>query len=242
MKSETPIFSAYVDGFNLYKGILESRPESKWLNLKSICRELMPHFQLHEVNYFTSRLKQRFPTDRSMERQSAYLRVLEDDQVNVIYGQFRKDLKWERLVSPRREDFIQPELRNYLGIPRYSTEKVFRSVEPDFPKIRIQRMGEKGSDVNLASYLMRDIYLNSISAVLVVTGDTDLLTPLKFAREHGAFVKVVVPGELQNVESFRANSDELIGFPVELLSDHQFPNPYRKRVKGTHIYRPQGWI
>ena len=31
-------FNAYIDGFNLYKGALQKRPELKWLDLRSYCQ------------------------------------------------------------------------------------------------------------------------------------------------------------------------------------------------------------
>ena len=61
-----PTFNAYIDGFNLYKGSLERRPESKWLDIVSLCKSLEPDATLDTVYYFTAPVKSRFVGDRAL--------------------------------------------------------------------------------------------------------------------------------------------------------------------------------
>ena len=50
-------FSAYIDGFNLYKGALERHPNLKWLDLQLFAQNKLPALQMSEIFYFTAYLK-----------------------------------------------------------------------------------------------------------------------------------------------------------------------------------------
>jgi len=49
--------------------------------------------------------------------------------------------------------------------------------------VRVIRTDEKGSDVNLASHLLHDGHLNRYEAAVVVSGDSDLLAPVRLVME-----------------------------------------------------------
>jgi hypothetical protein len=49
--------------------------------------------------------------------------------------------------------------------------------------VSIAQREEKGSDVNVASHLLLDVFLNRIDAALVISNDSDLRFPVKEARE-----------------------------------------------------------
>jgi hypothetical protein len=44
----------YVDGFNLYYGVLEANPAWKWLNLQSLFEALRPDEEVVAIKYFTA--------------------------------------------------------------------------------------------------------------------------------------------------------------------------------------------
>ena len=113
-------FNAYIDGFNLYKGSLATRPYLKWLDLRSWCENQIPGFSLRSVFYFTSRVKRRFDSDKAPERQHLYLRALEKSGVEIAYGRTRKSSKWHRLTSAERVEVINPELKSNLGLTQFS--------------------------------------------------------------------------------------------------------------------------
>lgn len=236
------VFNAYIDGFSLYKGALESRPQFKWLDLIKFCGDRRSDMVLGKVYYFTAPVKSRYPGDTAMHRQSAYLRVLRDQGVNVVLGKFRKDIDWLRAVAPEREKFLSPALPRHLGLTQLGLKRVFKVTSPEFPKAQVWKFGEKGSDVNLASYLMRDVFLNQVDSALVVSADSDLATPISMAVEFGANVKVVIPKssdvptshELKAVSSF---AEELhIGW----LEEAKLPRSYITS-KGGNIVRPESW-
>lgn len=181
-------FNAYIDGFNLYMGALIKNPAYKWLDLLKLCSEAMPQNSLNEVHYFTARVKERFQGDKAPARQHAYLRVLTDQGVQVHLGKFRKDSDWTRITATHSSSLLEPQLAGHLGLTEVAFKKAIDAARPDRPKTRVERFEEKGSDVNLASYLLRDAYLNKVTTQLVITGDSDLLTPMTFAVQQGVAV------------------------------------------------------
>jgi uncharacterized LabA/DUF88 family protein len=79
---------AYIDGFNLYFGIVEAGFEyCKWLNLKLLVQNLLkPNQELIEVKYFTSRVSN---NPDKQKRQSLYIDALESIGIKIIYGNYQ---------------------------------------------------------------------------------------------------------------------------------------------------------
>ena len=65
-------------------------------------------------------------------------------------------------------------------------------------------MEEKGSDVNLAAYLLNDAWEGRFDAVAVISNDTDLVTPTRMVTaERGKPVFIVCPGRWQVAPKLR---------------------------------------
>lgn len=237
---QKPIFNAYIDGYNLYNGALRKRSNLKWLNLDTFCKDQMPDYELGTIYFFTAQAKSRFAGDDSPELQEKYLRVLRNQGVQVVRGKFRKDVKWLRLAESRRTQVIQPLMPRHLGLTQHALNKSLKLALPDAPKAQVYAMQEKGSDVNLASYLLRDSYSLSMSAALVITGDSDLTTPIKFAVEKGIVVKVLVPNQHQPAGGLSAVASALAHIRTSELEQHQLPPTYTA-PSGRKITKPQKW-
>ena len=235
-----PKFNAYIDGFNLYKGVLSKRPHLKWLDLKSWCESLLPNYSLNTVYYFTARVKRKYEFDKAPERQHLYLRALQKSGVEIAYGRTRKSSKWQRLSSGSRNEIIQPELKSNLGLTQMTINSAFRKSLPDVPKAQVLYYEEKGTDVNIASYLLRDCYNTDSNASLVVSGDADLVTPIRFACESGQFIKIVVPNSGQKIAELGSVSSEISVINPDQLCDFQFPTIYEAPT-GRLIHRPPDW-
>ena len=233
-------YNVYIDGFNLYKGALERRPDCKWLDLISFSRALTPSGNLGKVYYFTAGVKSRFKNDRASDRQHNYLRVLEHSGVEVVLGKFSKSEKWRRVVSKDREELIQPPIRPFFGITQLLINESWSASKPDVPKAQMYQFEEKGSDVNLASYLLRDSFSKVIDVAYVVTGDSDLKSPIQFANDSGIIVNVIVPSNGQNMNSLKSVASSLVPLDVGTLRSHQFPKVYIT-PKGRKIHRPISW-
>lgn len=153
--------NVYIDGFNFYYGALKDEPY-RWLDLHKFCQHILPsHLTLQRIKYFTSLIKQ-LPgsSDHTKaDRQRMYWRALNTlPDVDIIEGYFSTSKSGVRpLVKPLPDGTKQ--LRVYL---------------PE----------EKGSDVNLASHLLCDAFRKSIEAAVIISDDTDLLTPLQIVKSE----------------------------------------------------------
>lgn len=91
MSSSTERVYAYVDGFNLYFGILSKFPAYKWLDISLLVTSLLkPNQVLVGVKYFTSRVSNNPPKEK---RQQDYLNALGTTPVQIIYGKYNSRRK-----------------------------------------------------------------------------------------------------------------------------------------------------
>ncbi len=54
LKLNRPRCTVYIDGFNLYYGIVAKRPEWKWLNIQAFFETLRPREDVISIKYFTA--------------------------------------------------------------------------------------------------------------------------------------------------------------------------------------------
>ena len=147
----------YIDGFNMYHRAVRGTPY-KWLDLSKLCRTLLlPAHQINRIRYFTALVDAR-PHDLSQpRRQLIYIRALKTiPNLTDHYGLFRTD--------PKRLPLTHP----IVGVQRF---------------VEVDVTTEKGSDVNLASYLLADGYQGDYEQALVISNDSDLALPIKMVRD-----------------------------------------------------------
>jgi len=147
----------YIDGFNLYYGLLRGTP-CRWLDLSLFARTLLPSYEIVLVRYFTARLKP-LPWDSTGHyRQGAYLEALKSlPDLQIHFGEFRSNV-------------VRRPMADSTRIP--------------LDTVAIVDTKEKGSDVNLASYLLLDGFRDRYDVAVVVSNDSDLLEPVHIAREE----------------------------------------------------------
>ena len=208
----------YIDGFNLYYRALKDTPY-RWLDLYNVCQTLATSHQVNRIRYFTALLQPR-PGDPQYERrdrQRAYIRALETIPcLTVHYGQFR----------PRRK--VRPLASSVPGQPEF---------------VEILDSEEKGTDVNLATYLLIDGFERDYDQAVIISNDSDLALPIQIVRERLGFpVGIVNPNRDQKARTPKELSDAAI-FQRRLrentLRNCQFPAQMSDEV-GT-ITRPAAW-
>lgn len=162
LASPRPTVSVYVDGFNLYRRLLEGQPQDKWLDLEALARALLPEYELVRVRYFTAIVKALPGADRdSPQRQQAYLRALATlPRTSVHLGNFRVDRR-RMPLSPVEFD---PDGRPLL--------------------VTVRKTEENGSDVSLASFLLLDAFRDDADLFVVLSNDSDLVTPMRLVCEE----------------------------------------------------------
>jgi len=162
------ITNVYVDGFNLYYGCLKGSPY-KWLNLEALSRQLLaPNHQIKRIRYFTARISARPNVRQSPARQNAYLRAISTlPPVRVHLGHF--------LTTRTRMPLANPPAIGPQTVEVIKTE-------------------EKGSDVNLATYLLVDAFRRDAQSFVLISNDSDLIEPMRIVRhELGHDVGVLNP-------------------------------------------------
>lgn len=181
----------YIDGFNLYFGSLKKTPH-KWLDVVAMVkRHLQPHHVIVGTKYFSAKLNPRPHDPDQPLRQDTYLRALRTlPDVEIHLGHFLTKNVWMPLAFP----------------------------VPGGPAtVQVVKTEEKGSDVNLASQLLRDAHLGAMECAIVVSGDSDLLMPVRIVKEdlnipvgvlnpqknpcvvlkkHATFYKHLIPGRV----------------------------------------------
>lgn len=160
LKSRRPKACVYVDGFNLYYGALKDTP-LRWLNPLALAANLFPAFDCVGCKYFSAQVSAQAGSSAQALRQVAYWRALRTiPSLEIIEGHFKVRRTWARSAKP----------------------------PPDM--VEVIRAEEKGSDVNLASHLLVDAIAGAYDVALVISGDSDLVTPIgmltrKFVRPVG---------------------------------------------------------
>ena len=204
--------NVYVDGFNLYYGCLKGTPY-RWLNVAEMCRLSLPaHYQVNRIRYFTALVSARPNKPHSQLRQQIMLRALGTlPNFHIHLGNYLATTKRRPLVTP------------IPGLPAY---------------VDVLDSEEKGSDVNLATYLLFDAFNQEYDAAVVVSDDSDLAEPIKIVRHHfRKHVRVLSPRGKSRVLSQAATRFQRIA--VANLQAAQFPASIKDAV-GT-VHKPPGW-
>lgn len=205
--------NVYVDGFNLYYGCVKGTPY-KWLDVGKLCRMLLPGHEIHRIRYFTALVVPRPDDPQQRTRQETFLRALRTiSNLSIHYGQFRTHRVRVPLADP-------PE-----NGPR---------------TIEILDTKEKGSDVNLATYILLDGFRRDYELAVVVSNDADLAEPIRVAtRELKLAVGILNPHCRQLIHELRG----ITGFyrPIRegALKACQFPDVLRDAH--GEIHKPSGW-
>lgn len=200
----------YIDGFNLYYGGLKRTPY-KWLDLGRLCGTMLPNDNVLAINYYTARISARPGNPSAPTDQQMYLRALRTiPNLSITYGHF--------LTHPVR--------------------MALTDVTP-VKKVWVDKTEEKGSDVNLATHLVRDACRKRFEAAVLVTNDSDLAEPVRVVREEFVFpVGILNPHERHSAELKRVATFLKRIRQSDLLRS-QFPPVLHDSHGGFH--KPPSW-
>lgn len=210
------ITNVYVDAFNLYYGCLKGTPY-RWLDILKLCRLLLPSNQFNRLRVFAARVAAR-PGDPSQpERQQTYFRaLLTTPDLSIHLGQF--------LVSTVRMRLADPPVDGPATVKVVKTE-------------------EKGSDVNLATFLLLDAMDRDCQAAVVISNDSDLAEPIRQVRKRFDIPVVVLHpcrDERRTSKELKRVASKSIVIPESALPDAQFP-PRLVDAAGRTISKPDRW-
>ncbi len=139
----------YVDGFNLYYGAAKNT-RFKWVNVVALAETVLPGLSVSYTRYFTALVKAGSLNPQQLQRQQTYLRALQTlPNLTVHLGHY---------------------LRSEVMMPMATPPPAFA---------KVVKMEEKGSDVNLATYMLVDAFRDQCDQVVVITNDSDLAEPVR---------------------------------------------------------------
>ena len=172
--------NVYIDGFNLYYRALRGKPY-RWLDVGKLASLLLPQHDIGRIRYFTALVVNRPGDPTQPQRQQTYLRALQTvPNLSIHYGHFLVNTKWRPLAQ-------HPQTG-----PR---------------TVEILNAEEKGSDVNLASYLLLDGFENDYEMAVVISNDSDLKLPIRMTRTKlGKQIGVIDPSNKTSFELREAAS------------------------------------
>lgn len=146
--------SVYIDGYNFYYGCIKGT-RYRWLDFSKLCGMLLPKDEVKRIKYFTALVHPRPNDPEKLWRQQLYLRALQTiPKMEIVLG-----------------SFLSHEVRMPLAPAGTGYANVIKTEE-------------KGSDVNLATHLLLDAFKNEYELAVVVSNDSDLLTPIKVVAEQ----------------------------------------------------------
>jgi len=218
--------NVYVDGFNLYNGMFKrgrSPARFKWVDPALLAMTVWPRFPaIHRVRYFTALVKPTPADPGNLARQQIYLRALVSRGVHVHYGQFKlRSKNW----------FLKTAL---VQRPQSTGAAVADMT------VRIAKYDEKGSDVNLASYLVRDSAIGDCTDAIVISNDSDLVEAINIARtDFGVNVYVINPQQ-RVVAELRQVATDVRDLMPSALGKSQLPITVTE-ANGTTLTKPPTW-
>lgn len=213
----------YIDGFNLFYGALKTRKKYRFLNVQKLALEVCKsylsktNFEIETIKFFTARVSRRYKEDESPKLQQIYLSALQTiPKLEIITGNFLIHQKIAPLYPLKFDEFGKVKTSTFLY-----TE-------------------EKGSDVNLASYILKDSFLSKVDILIIITNDTDLKTPIEIVSKELKKEVLIISPSSKTAYSLK-NIKNVVCYNIETsdLAKSQFPSVIE--YNGKIIVKPASW-
>jgi len=242
------LIGVYVDGYNLYyggRGICgRGLPGWRWLDLRALSEAVVTAHSgwaspgSTKVVFCTARIKGK-GNPSAQQDQDVYLRAIKQAAaVDVVeLGTYVERTAAAPLATPDRR-----------GRPVLTTAKwplvVKDSSGADVPDAwfmaSVARREEKGSDVNVATHLIKDVLTRAVDAAVVISNDSDLKLPIQEAKQH------VPVGLVNPTRNYPAGA--LNGSPSEGAGGHWWYQltatdfvSHQLAPQVGKLHRPLGW-
>ncbi len=211
----------YIDGSNLYYGLLRGTA-NKWLDLEMFAAKLLaPDHVIIAVKYFTSRIIDKTPGHFRAQRQARYLEALAcRPRVSIIEGHYREQ---GELLAPIREPCVTCDKRRGDG------------------RIKVSRITEKMTDVNIANAMLCDAYERAADCLVLVSGDADLAPVVMTARYRIKIPVLVFNPQLSISNELRRYATFYRNLPGGFSDGCRLPDAL-KTENGQIIQCPIEWM
>ncbi len=183
----------YIDGYNLYYGLLRGT-KFKWLDVVKLFDKhvLDENSELIEVRYYTAPVLGRMSDDpRSTQRQRQYLqalKIINPNRLKIIEGQIVASKPYQRLVKP---------------IPQ----------APELVVVQVFNFTEKKTDVNLASDLITGAWKALYEQAIICSNDSDLEAALASVKKDRPHTRIGIVAPI-TLNAHRHISGDLKGMQI----------------------------
>jgi uncharacterized LabA/DUF88 family protein len=224
----------YVDGYNLYRGCLKDS-HYRWLDLQALCHHLLPNHDVQRIRFFTAHVK---GDPAAAARQDVYLRALRSLPVVQIHddGAFLAHTVIRPLADQPHEKMMA--VLEFLEGGQWRALR--RPAARHHVRASVLNKEEKGSDVNLAAYLLVDAFSKLMSEAVVISGDSDLQTPILLTKQRFLPVRVINPTSNRPSAELKRAASSYTSLPTAALAASQLPDPV-VLAEGTALSKPAGW-
>lgn len=211
----------YIDGLNLYYGIRDDILEVfkaggaeanwlKWLDIQSLAESIMEeHMELARVKYFTTKIKYNEVLDN---RENCRRQAI---YLNALEAHSTKlDVTYGTFLLRK---YKCPECSARIKVPE-----------------------EKRTDVNIASHMLKDAFDKgkNFDAVYLVSGDSDLATPVEIVSQMKRVI-IVSPPKRKSDCLIDITGNRPVSINRRMLSKHPLPLSVSKDER---VYEcPQEW-
>jgi uncharacterized LabA/DUF88 family protein len=216
--------NVFIDGFNFYYGCFKNRRDPtnheraylKWVDLRKLTEAYADGDIIDRIYYCTAKAVAMRDKD-TPHRQRMYFDALKTiSGIEIHLGQYKLRTKRGVLVNPAW-------------------------LKKQYPKpVDIESYEEKGSDVNLASLLLRDAFTGKCDKAIVISNDSDLALAVRFARDIAGIPVYVLspfPGVVSELAKAASNATPL---DKSLLAHCQLPDEIWHKGKRV-AQRPRPW-
>jgi uncharacterized LabA/DUF88 family protein len=181
----------------------------KWLDLGKFCQMMLPKNTVGNIRYFTAPVVPRASDPQQGQRQQTYFRAL-------------------RTI---------PNLSIIEG--HFSVKNVWMMKADGTGTVKVIKTEEKGSDVNLASYILTDAYDGLYDVAVIVSNDSDLAYPISYVKNRlGKIVGLLNPHKNPSVVLMK-HKNFYKQIRPSVLAACQFPHQMTDAA-GT-IHCPPSW-
>jgi uncharacterized LabA/DUF88 family protein len=214
----------YVDGYNLYYGLLR-QTHFKWLDLVSLFEQhvLDKSTDLVEVRYYTAPVLARMcDDDQSPQRQRLYIQALKKlhpKRIQVVEGKMVATTPFQRLVKPIEQ-------------------------APHLERVQVYDFNEKKTDVNLASDLISGAWTGAYEQAVICSNDTDLEAALSTVRKYHPTIRLGVVAPVPNSDHRYISNDlkKHAHWSKALSMVHIANAQMPERIPASSIHCPKQWL
>lgn len=242
----------YVDGFNCYYGgrsLVDDGRSWKWVDYRAMVNALLvdrwPGAGVARLVYCTARVSGDL---QAAQRQDVYLRALvASGSADLIEeGFFTARVTTMPLAQPDRRG-SEPQVLRLPESQALPEGLPLRRATHDAETLMadVLKREEKGSDVNIATWLLADVLGGVVDGAVVLTNDSDLGLPLAMARNFVP-VGVVNPRGRPTAGALRGIATEGVGghwwhrLSAEDFVSSQLPSVVVD-AHGHSVARPAAW-